>query len=371
MNAKPIRVAFLLQDFTTGGISQWIYSICAELHRTDPGRFAFHFIATHGPVIREQFQKIGTAVFLGRLGKAPNWLGWRRVRKYVRDLSPDIVQFSNLVQYRDICFAVRPPVIIERKASTRTLDRYDSRGVDAIICQNRVVLDALKGQFDNISLVYHGVDIEALRRVVPNRLGFGSDAFVVGQASRIGCGQGHATLIDAVIRLRRRYPQVKMVLIGGTTPQPGAVDILPELRERARPLGDHARFTGHQDDPYPYIAGFDVATCTSTVALAEGAPRRLVEPMAMGIPCVTTDSGSTTEIVDDGETGLVVPGEDAEAMAAAIERLLTDRSLYEKLAANGRRKAEECFDVRTQARKVRDVYLGLLAKKTASAAAPA
>src|SRR5258705_12440160 len=92
----PVKVAFLLQDFTTGGMSQWIYTVCREIHRTDPGKFEFHFIATHGWVIQERFRQVGKTAFLGRQGKPPNWLVWRRVTRYLRDLAPDIIQFSNL-----------------------------------------------------------------------------------------------------------------------------------------------------------------------------------------------------------------------------------------------------------------------------------
>src|SRR6188474_2792975 len=109
LSERPVRVAFLLQDFTTGGISQWIYTVCRELHRTDPGAFEFHFIATHGWVIQERFQRIGRAVFLGREGKAPNWFTWRRVASYLRHLAPDIILFSNLEAYRDISVRVKPP----------------------------------------------------------------------------------------------------------------------------------------------------------------------------------------------------------------------------------------------------------------------
>lgn len=359
---RPVKVAFLLQDFTTGGISQWIYTVCAELHRTDPGGFEFHFICTHGWVIRERFRRIGTPVFLGREGRAPNWWVWRRVRKYLRALAPDVVQFSNLVQYRDICLDVRPPVIIERKAGMRTVGRYDSNGVDAIICQNRAVMDALKGEVDKLFLVYHGVDIEGLRSGPVDRLGFCADDFIVGQVSRIGADQGHAMLIDAVAALRRRHPRVKLVLVGGVTPQAGAKDLLPELRERARPLGDAVRFTGDQEDPYPFLRGFDVATCTSTRAFTEGAPRKLIEPMAMGIPCVTTDSGATDEVVDDGVNGFVVAEGDADRMAACIERLMLDPSLYRELSVNSRRKVEQVFDIRHQAQAVKRIYLELLAE---------
>lgn len=360
--ARQVRVAFLLQDFTMGGIAQWIYTVCREVHRTHPGTFDFHFIATHGWVIQPRFAEIGTPEFLGREGRAPGWWTWRRVTRHLRRLAPDIIQFSNLAAYRDVCLKVRPPVIIERKAGMRTLRRYDLTGVDAVISQNQEVHEAIALPPDRKFLVYHGVDVDACRAVAPDRLGFAPEDFVIGQASRLGRGQNHELLIDAVIALRARHPRVKLVLVGGTTPQPGAVDELPRLRERARPLGDAVRFTGPVENPFPLIAGFDVATCTSTREFTEGAPRKLIEPMGFGIPCVTTDSGATREVVEDGVNGFVIEDDDRAALADRLERLLVDRALYDRLAAEARRTVERRFNIVTQAALVREAYLALLAR---------
>ena len=366
---RPVKVAFLLQDFTMGGISQWIYTVCRELNRRDAGGFEFHFIATHWWVIPERFQQVGRAVYLGRPEKRPNWFVWRRVTAYLRRLAPDIVQFSNLEIYRDICRRVKPPVVIERKAGLRTLGRYDLRGVDAVISQNQEVFDAVEIDPARKFLVYHGVDIEALNAVTPNRLGFGPEAFIVGQVSRLGEAQNHRLLIDVVVALRRSHPQVKLVLIGGTTPQAGSVDWLPKLREYARPLGEHAVLLGAIDEPYSHIAGFNVATCTSTRTFTEGAPRKLIEPMAMGIPCVTTDSGSTREVVEDWVNGFVVPDGDLDGFVRRLERLMVDTALYRALAIRARETVLRKFNIVEQAQKVRTTYLTLLADLTRGASA--
>ena len=343
-----------------GGISQWIYTVCRELHRSDPGGWDFHFIATHGWVIQDRFQQIGRAVYLGRHNKRPNWFVWRRVAAYLRHLAPDIVQFSNLEVYLNICRRVKPPVVIERKAGFRTVGRYDLRGVDAVISQNQQVFNAVEGEAPRTFLVYHGVDIKALNSVTPNRLGFGPEAFVVGQVSRLGEGQNHELLIDAVIALRHHYPQVKLVLIGGTTPQAGSVDRLPVLRDYARPLGEDAVLLGLVDEPYQYIAGFNAATCTSTRGFTEGAPRKLIEPMAMGIPCVTTDSGATGEVVEDGVNGFVVPDGDVDGLVQRLEQLIVDAELYQALSTHARKTVLRKFNIIEQGMKVRSIYLTLL-----------
>ncbi len=344
-----------------GGISSWIYTICRELHRTDPEGFEFHFIATHGWVIQERFRCLGDAVFLGREGKPPNWLVWRRVGAYLRKLEPDIIQFSNLQVYRDIGRRVKPPVVIDRKAGMRTMARYDLRGVDAVICQNQEMYDKLALAPSRKFLVYHGVDIAAMNAVAPAPLGFGPDAVVIGQVSRLGGGQNHRLLIDAVTALRQRHPQVKLVLVGGTTPQAGSVDDLSRLRDYAKPLGEHAILPGSIDDPVPYLAGFHVATCTSTRAIAEGAPRKLIEPMALGVPCVTTDSGATREVVEDGVNGFVVPDGDLDQMVRRLQQLIVDRSLYRAFSDRCRETVAERFNIVKQADKLRTIFLTLVA----------
>lgn len=343
-----------------GGIASWIYTICQELHRTDPGAFEFHFIATHGWVIQPRFHKIGRPIFLGRRDKPPNWLVWLRVGAYLRKLRPDVIQFSNLKIYRDIARRVSPAVVIERKAGLRTMARYDLRGVDAVISQNQEVFDALEIDASRKFLVYHGVDIAAMNAETPNRLGFGPEAFVIGQVSRLGVGQNHELLVDAVLALRQRYPQVKLVLVGGTTPQAGSVDYLSRLREYAKPLGEHVVLTGAVDEPVPYMAGFQVATCTSTRAFTEGAPRKLIEPMALGIPCVTTDSGATREVVEDGVNGFVVPDGDLDKLVRRLEQLIVDHALYRSFSDRARETVSEKFDIVKQAAKIRTIYRTLL-----------
>jgi glycosyltransferase involved in cell wall biosynthesis len=68
-----------------------------------------------------------------------------------------------------------------------------------------------------------------------------------------------------------------------------------------------------------------------------------MQAMACGVPVITTPVGAIEELVTDGETGLVVPPEDPEALAVAISRLLADRDLAGRLSAAARRHVEKNF----------------------------
>ena len=89
----------------------------------------------------------------------------------------------------------------------------------------------------------------------------------------------------------------------------------------------------------------------------DGLPTTLLEAMALGTPCVSTDVTGIPEVVRDGETGLLVPQNDAAALAAGLERLLEDPSLRVSLAARARRRIEEDFDARRNSARVRQILL--------------
>jgi colanic acid/amylovoran biosynthesis glycosyltransferase len=88
----------------------------------------------------------------------------------------------------------------------------------------------------------------------------------------------------------------------------------------------------------------------------DGLPTVLLEAMALGTPCVSTDVTGIPEVLRDGETGLMVPQHDPAALAAAIERLLSSPALRARLAANARRLMEAEFDVHRNAAHLRALF---------------
>ena len=88
----------------------------------------------------------------------------------------------------------------------------------------------------------------------------------------------------------------------------------------------------------------------------DGLPNILFEAMALGTPCVSTDVTGIPEVVRDGETGLIVPQHDPEALAAALERLLTNPALRVQLATQARHLIEAEFDIRRNAARRRALF---------------
>ena len=106
------------------------------------------------------------------------------------------------------------------------------------------------------------------------------------------------------------------------------------------------------------VAGAAVLAAPCVVAAdgnADGLPTVLLEALALGTPCVSTWVTGVPEAVRHDETGLLVPPGDALALAAALERLLGDSNLRDRFASAGRALVEREFDVRQQARAMREL----------------
>jgi glycosyltransferase involved in cell wall biosynthesis len=116
-----------------------------------------------------------------------------------------------------------------------------------------------------------------------------------------------------------------------------------------RDLGDVVRFLGPLSDA-ELQAEFAGATVFALPCQEmpdgnrDGIPNTLLEAMAHGIPVVSTTLPSIAEAVDDGVHGLLVPQRDAGAVAAALDQLLGDRSLRERMGLAGRERVAERFD---------------------------
>jgi len=169
-------------------------------------------------------------------------------------------------------------------------------------------------------------------------LGLPPDVPVVGIVATLRSWKGHRHLVDAIARLGD--PRALLVVVGDG-PQRGAL----EAQAASAGLAQRVRFAGQQRDVAPWLASLDVFALPSTAN--EGVPQALLQAMAAGIPCVTTAAGAIPEIARDGVTALVVPPGDPAALASAIDRLLRDRPLGERLAAAARADVVPRFGLAT------------------------
>jgi glycosyltransferase involved in cell wall biosynthesis len=200
--------------------------------------------------------------------------------------------------------------------------------------------------------VHNGIDLRPYKTVdrlgARRQLGFQDSELLIGAIGRLAPQKGFVHLIRAMPQVLAAVPNARLVLAGD-----GPLE--RELKDEAVECGvaERVQFLGFRRDILELLTAFDIFALPS---LWEGLSISLIEALAAGKPIVATDIDGNREVIDNLETGLLVPPADAGAFAAALLRLLTDRSLAERLAVNARLSAESRFSMERMVEQNLAVY---------------
>lgn len=165
------------------------------------------------------------------------------------------------------------------------------------------------------------------------------NAFVFGYVGRINADKGINELICAFIKLREKYADIALVLVGmldSTNP-------IDEANLALAQSDDAIFLTGNvpPDAVYPHMSLFDVLTHPT---YREGFGKVLQEAMGMRLPIITTNVPGPSEVVEDGVSGILAKVADAQSLSEKMELLYKTPSMRRDLASKGRKRAETCFD---------------------------
>lgn len=181
--------------------------------------------------------------------------------------------------------------------------------------------------------------------------GVGPDDLLATQIGRLSPEKNPALFLEVAGRLAGRFPHMKFVLVGDGP-------LADQLRRDAAQAGVPVTFAGYISDVGDVFRAADVVVNCSTT---EGLPGALLEAGVTGTPAVATIVGGAPEIIDDGVTGFLCPSGDAGALAGALERLIKDGELREKMAAAARERIRTVFNTDVCARHIVEIYEELLA----------
>ncbi len=203
------------------------------------------------------------------------------------------------------------------------------------------MMDAFKVPYRRIKLIYRGVDLEKFSYKEPGESG--KSDYAIGIIGRLTPLKGHTYFFRAAAKLLRHFPRIKVLVVGDASP--GKEKYRQELEDLVRRLGlsRNVEFLGRRGDIPEILSGLDVLVLATTVP--EGFGRVIIEAFASGVPVVATGVGGVTEIIRDGENGLLVPPEDPQSMSDAIVRLLKDTSLARDIVRRARKDAEDRFNL--------------------------
>jgi len=192
------------------------------------------------------------------------------------------------------------------------------------------------------------------RAEVRLRFGIRDTQFVITTVGRLSREKGHCCLLKAAQSILNEYPDARFMIVGDGP-------LRGQLEQQARSLGINAAviFAGYQADVAGFLGASDLFVLPS---LREGTPNALLEAMALAKPVVVSRVGGVPEIVQDGETGFLVPPQDPDSVAQAVLALMRDSNRAAAMGQRARQVIEQDFSVQRLARKIVAVYHQVLAK---------
>jgi glycosyltransferase involved in cell wall biosynthesis len=206
---------------------------------------------------------------------------------------------------------------------------------------------------DRIAVVHNGID-QPPEGAMSTPLPPPADGEIrIGFFGRLSPEKGVPDLLRGVALVAQRHPSARTLIVGDG---PDRADL--EAMARRLGIGDRVQFLGFRTDAREIMAQVDIV---AHVPVYEGFGIVVLEAMAAGRPVVVNDApGGISEIVIDGETGLVVPSGSAEALAHALTRLIDHPRERDRLGRNGRLRQQACFSARGMVERIMAVYADAL-----------
>ena len=205
-----------------------------------------------------------------------------------------------------------------------------------------------------IYVIYNGIDLDLVNgnshaplppeftRYISGRLSVGIVANFNRPVKRVDL------FIQAASIVARYRHDVCFLVIGG-----GDLETKLKLMASESGVGEKILFLGPLADPAAYMKCFDIGVVSSD---SEGFPNVILEYMALSVPVIATDVGGNAELIRQESNGLMVPPNDKLALAGAIRKLLDNRSLRMRLAANARIQVQNEFNWQAQIKHIEDFY---------------
>jgi glycosyltransferase involved in cell wall biosynthesis len=207
---------------------------------------------------------------------------------------------------------------------------------------------------EKITVTYNGIDPDRFDPSTVDhrakREEFGLDGkVVVGHIGAMNGFKGQDLLVEAIARVKDRYPNVAALLVGD-----GPSRELTERRARELGVEDRIRFAGMRFESPEFHACFDIYAQPSVKG--EMFPNSIVEAMSMKTPWIGSDISGLAEMTADGEAGWVTAPGDVDALANNLAKLLQSKELRETRGNNGYAEVHDRFTIQHVVSRIERVY---------------
>jgi glycosyltransferase involved in cell wall biosynthesis len=361
-----IRVVELLATGTNGGAQEHVLNLVTRLDRA---RYDVSVLSLSNGAAVRRLERTGISVCA--LDDMDDDAAIEAVAAHLAAVKADVVHnhmyraevVGTQAAWR-LAAARRPrPYVVSTVHSSRVRSDEDKEvlrqltpRMDHLIAVSRAIVRKIgdEGRAGApVDLIYNGVDLTryaepdicgTLHAEYPIPLG----SPIVGVVARLEPEKGHPTLLEAWPTVLASVPSAHLLIVGEGTQQRAL-----EAQAAALGLESSVTFTGRRDDVPAVTAALDVAVLPS---YREAQGLSILEAMALSRPVVASAVGGIPEMIEDGQTGLLVPPREPRALAAAIVRLLTDHPFADTLAKAAQNLVHDRFCVELMVRAIETIY---------------
>ena len=296
-----------------------------------------------------------------------------RLTQFIKTEQPDLVHChsrrgADILGGLAASFADVPAVVSRRVDNTelRVVAGLRYRPFRKVIAISEAIAEVLcdRGiEEERLEVIRSAVDADAFAgapdcKAFHDEFAIPDGTFTIAAAGQLIPRKGHSYLLQAVGKLMLTHPGFRLLIFGE-----GYLNNQLRAQASSLGLGDVVAFAGYRDDLDSFIGCFDLFVHPAS---AEGLGVAALKAAAAGVPVVGCNAGGMPESVLHGETGLLVPPEDSEALHTAITALMDDDELRARFGKAGRERMKNDFSIATMVDRHVALYEALLTEKGAT-----
>ena len=381
MSGRTLRVHTLIDSLTWGGAEMLLADLAGAAPSAGIEMSIGYLDDVNGSPALPRLREQGIEPALLNVRRMVAVRSWRAVRAHLCSVKPDVLHthlstadalgglaarslgIPALCTIHLIGRAVSEPPGRRtefRGASVALARRIGDRRIVAVSdAARKAYVERYRERADRVVTVHNGIATPSPKRSraeIRTELGLSPGAPVVAIVAVLREGKGHDLALAAVERLQERFPGLTLLVVGQGP-------LRSEVEKRASALGARTIFVGHRNDVAELLGAVDVLVHPTEM---DAFPTVLLEAGAASLPVLATRVGGIPEIVEDGQTGLLIDlPATAESVADRLERLLEDPDLRARMGVAARARFEREFSAERWAARLRALYDQVRAERRA------
>ncbi|MBO6497575.1 MAG: glycosyltransferase family 4 protein [Roseivirga sp.] len=204
----------------------------------------------------------------------------------------------------------------------------------------------------NIVRVYNGFDLDAYDGTswLKKEFNIKSDTILIGMVARVHFWKGQTYFLDIAAQLKSRHSNLKFIMVGDAFP--GYEYLYEEIRTRinSHQLEEDVIDLGYREDITRILYDLDIFILPSIQP--DPLPTTIIEAMSSGKPVIATNHGGAPEMLKEGETGFLIPWNNAIEAANKIDSLIIDTGLREKMGKAGELRVKNIFSLKRHEQEI-------------------